>query len=203
MTWLRAPHFSPTKKNRERYAAEVRQQLLVEAVAVDEPQAAVRGADIVAVTTDSMVPVIEAAWLEPGMHVTNVRGLEVGPEVIERADVIAMLGTTTLKVDSHADESVIDADGLTAYIAGTRAESEIIPKAGRSKLDAASAGTIPDLMAGLWKGRTDNTQITFLNNSGTHGLQFAAAGGLALERAVKAGLGHEMPREWFLQNIRD
>lgn len=195
--------FSPTRKNRERYAAEVREHLDVEAVAVDEPQTAVRGADIVSVTTDSMVPVIKASWLEPGMHLTNVRGPEIGPEVIERADVIAKLGTTTLDVDSHSDEMVIDGDGMTAYIAGTRAEAEMIPKARRRSLDAASTGTIPDLMAGLWKGRTNDTQVTFLNNSGTHGLQFAAAGGLALERATKAGLGHELPREWFLQNVRD
>lgn len=196
--------FSPTRANRERYAAEIGERLGIETVAVDDPEAAVRGADIVSVTTDSMVPAIDASWLEPGMHVTNVRGPELGPDVLDRADVIAKLGTTTLEADGLSDEEmVIDTDGMTAYIAGTPTEAALIPTAQRRALDAASVGTLPDLMAGRWKGRTDNAQITLLNNSGTHGLQFAAAGGLALERAVNAGLGRELPREWFLQDIRD
>jgi ornithine cyclodeaminase/alanine dehydrogenase-like protein (mu-crystallin family) len=58
-------------------------------------------------------------------------------------------------------------------------------------------------MAGRWAGRTSDDQITFLNNQGTQGLQFAAVGGLAYERATAKGLGHPLPREWFVQNIRD
>ena len=58
-------------------------------------------------------------------------------------------------------------------------------------------------MAGRWPGRTNDQQVTFLNNQGTQGLQFAAVGGTAFELAKAKGLGHPLPREWFLQNIRD
>jgi ornithine cyclodeaminase/alanine dehydrogenase-like protein (mu-crystallin family) len=194
--------FSPTKANRERYAAEVGEQLNVEVVAVDDPRSAVLGADIVSVTTDSLEPVIDAAWLEPGMHVTNVRGPEIGTDIKERADVIARLGTTTLDPDSVAD-TIVGGDGMTAYFAGTPAEAEAIPTVRRRGVDGTDIGTIPDLMAGRWPGRTSDDQITFLNNAGTQGLQFAAVGGRAYQRARAANLGYALPRELFLQNIRD
>ena len=84
--------FSPTKANRERYAQEMTEQLDIEVVPVDSPEKALKGADIVSLTTDSLVPVIKADWLEPGMHINNVRNNEVGADVLKRADVRARLG---------------------------------------------------------------------------------------------------------------
>jgi alanine dehydrogenase len=40
--------------------------------AVDDPEAAVRGADVVALTTHAAQPVIEPAWIAPGTHVSSV-----------------------------------------------------------------------------------------------------------------------------------
>ena len=54
-----------------------------------------------------------------------------------------------------------------------------------------------------WAGRTNDRQITFLNNQGTQGLQFAAVGGTTYNLAKAKGLGHPLPIEWFTQNIRD
>jgi hypothetical protein len=48
-----------------------------------------------------------------------------------------------------------------------------------------------------------SAQITFLNNQGTQGLQFAAIGGKAYELAKAKGLGNPLPLEWFVQDIRD
>jgi alanine dehydrogenase len=81
--------FSPTKANREKYTREMEEKLAVEVQAVDSPQNAVKGMDIVALTTDSLVPVIKADWLEAVMHITNVRNNEAGPDVLKRADIIA------------------------------------------------------------------------------------------------------------------
>ena len=33
------------------------------------------------------------------------------------------------------------------------------------------------------------------------GLQFAAASGLAYRKAKKAGLGHELPTDWFTEDV--
>ncbi len=195
--------FSPTKANREQYAKEMKELLKIEVDAVDSAETSVRGADIVAMTTDSLVPVIKADWLEPGIHVTNVRNNEAGPDVLKRADVIARLGTSTLRADRSAPEVATGSDGMFSYIAGTVEEKEKIPAALHYEFDNPNIGTVPDIMAGKLPGRTNDRQITFLNNQGTQGLQFAAVGGKAYELAKAKGLGHPLPLEWFVQNIRD
>jgi len=92
---------------------------------------------------------------------------------------------------------------MLAYCAGTEEEKRRIPTAPTREIDNPNIGTIPDLMAGRWAGRTSDRQITFLNNQGTQGLQFAAVGAAAYELAKAKGLGHPLPTEWFVQNIRD
>jgi ornithine cyclodeaminase/alanine dehydrogenase-like protein (mu-crystallin family) len=195
--------FSPTRANRENYAREMTERLDIEVVAVDSPEKALRRADVVALTTDSLVPVIKAEWLEPGMHVNNVRNNEAGPDVLKRADVIARLGTSTLFADRSAPEVVTGSDGMFGYIAGSAEEKKKIPSSPHHEIDNPNIGTVPDVMAGRWVGRANDEQITFLNNQGTQGLQFAAVGGTAYKLAKAKGLGHPLPLEWFTQNIRD
>ena len=195
--------FSPTKANREAYAAEMTEKLDMEVIAVDSPEKALKGADVVALTTDSLVPVIKADWLEPGMHINNVRNNEAGPDVLKRADVIARLGTSTLFADRNAPEVTTGSDGMFGYIAGNIDEKNKIPSAPHYEIDNPEIGTVPDVMAGRWVGRANDQQITFLNNQGTQGLQFAAVGGTAYNLARAKGLGHPLPLEWFTQNIRD
>lgn len=195
--------FSPTKANREKYAEEMTEKLKVDVTVMDAPEKAVRGADIVALTTDSLVPVVKAEWIEPGMHITNVRSNESGPDVIARADVIARLGSATLMLDKPPSGTIGGSDGMFAYFAGTEEERRKVPAAPLRSIDNPNIGTLPDLIAGRWPGRTNERQVTFLNNQGTQGLQFAAIGGKAYELAKARGLGHPLPLEWFLQDIRD
>jgi alanine dehydrogenase len=195
--------FSPTKANRERYAREMTEQLDIEVIPVDSPEKALKGADIVSLTTDSLVPVIKADWLEPGMHINNVRNNETGVDVLERADVRARLGTSTLFAERNVSGVATGSDGMFAYIAGSAEEKKQIPVAPHQDIDNPNIGTVPDIMAGRWAGRANDQQVTFLNNQGTQGLQFAAVGGTAYNLAKAKGLGHPLPLEWFTQNIRD
>ena len=195
--------FSPTKSNREAYAREMQEKLHIEVEPVDRAEQAVKGADIVAMTTDSLIPVIKAEWLEPGMHVTNVRNNEAGPDVLKKADVIARLGVSTLPAERSRKGVTTGSDGMFGYIAGTEEEKRKIPPSPSAEIDNPTIGTVPDIMASRWAGRTSDSQITFLNNQGTQGLQFAAVGGKAYELARAKGLGHPLPLEWFVQNIRD
>ena len=57
-----------------------------------------------------------------------------------------------------------------------------------------------DLLAGKVAGRTSPKQITFHINASA-GVQFAALGGKILENARKKGLGHEVPTDWFLEEL--
>jgi ornithine cyclodeaminase/alanine dehydrogenase-like protein (mu-crystallin family) len=60
-----------------------------------------------------------------------------------------------------------------------------------------------DLVAGKTKGRTSPQQTTFFLNVGAIGAQFEAVAAAVYERAKAKGLGHAIPDEWFLQDVRD
>jgi hypothetical protein len=60
---------------------------------------------------------------------------------------------------------------------------------------------LAQLVAGQAQWRRNDSDVTcFVNSVGT-GLQFAAAGALVLEKANAAGLGHELPDEWFSETV--
>ena len=106
-------------------------------------------------------------------------------------------------LDHPPPNTIGGSDGMFAYFAGNDEEKKKVPRAPLREFDNPRFGTIPDLMAGRWRGRTADKQITFLNNLGTQGLQFAAVGGAVYRLAMAKGLGHPLPLEWFVQNIRD
>ena len=93
------------------------------------------------------------------------------------------------------------AGGYASYIAGKAEDRARVPDT-----RAESTGVYPtmlDLETGKVSGRTSDDQVTLFVGTGTQGLQFASVGGMAYQEAKKRGLGHELPLEWFLQDIRD
>jgi alanine dehydrogenase len=60
-----------------------------------------------------------------------------------------------------------------------------------------------DIVSGKTPGRTGDDQITYSERGNIQGAQFFAVAGVAYEAAKARGLGHELPTEWFLQDIRD
>ena len=58
-------------------------------------------------------------------------------------------------------------------------------------------------MVGRVPGRVSPKQVTFFDNQGSQGLQFAAVGGRVYQLAREASIGRDLPTEWFTQNIRD
>jgi alanine dehydrogenase len=61
--------------------------------------------------------------------------------------------------------------------------------------------TVPDLITGRAQGRQSDREVTcFLNNIGL-GYQFAAAGAVVYRKAKDSGLGHELPTEWFTEDV--
>ena len=60
-----------------------------------------------------------------------------------------------------------------------------------------------DIETGRSPGRTSQDQVTLFINTGTQGLQFASVAGRVVQLARERGIGQAMPREWFLQDIRD
>src|SRR5438067_3344369 len=66
--------FSPTKENREKFGREMARKYNIEVQVCDSPEAAYKGAHIVAGLTDSAIPVLDGSWLEKGAHIVNIGG---------------------------------------------------------------------------------------------------------------------------------
>src|SRR5437016_4002510 len=71
--------YSPNQGNAQLYAEEMSEKFSIEVTPVNSEREAVKNADIVSCCTSSIDPVFKTAWLEPGLHVTDVTGDESEP----------------------------------------------------------------------------------------------------------------------------
>jgi alanine dehydrogenase len=197
--------YSPTEENRRKFSEEMGNRLGIEVVPVASAREAVRGAHILACCTDTMVPVFDAAWLEPGMCVINVSAYEIPIDAYDRFDVVIRQGVAGVAPVAESDDIRTDIGGSpVSYIAGSAEQRRILPTKNPHK--PAWRRDFPlfaELAAGKTLGRTSDEQISFYANTGNQGLQFAAVGSIMYRNAVARGLGRILPTEWFLQDIRD
>jgi alanine dehydrogenase len=68
-------------------------------------------------------------------------------------------------------------------------------------LDPTITPTLGDLIAGLAPARTSPQQKSCFVNLPGIGLQFAAVGAAFYQKARAAGCGHELPTEWFTEDV--
>lgn len=207
--------FSPNADHCRAYAAEMGQKLGIEMQVCDVARDVFRGADIVSTATNSMQPVYEASWLEPGQHVTNLGRREMPEAAIERFDVVIRQGTAGLQMRQTERFQAERGHSPAAFIGGTEEQMQRIPAKNPQPgfggdtpefSDRGRGGDKPefaDLVSGKAEGRTHRDQITFYRNVGNQGLQFSSLGGLVYEQAVSQGLGREIPTDWFLEDIRN
>ncbi|MDP9392370.1 MAG: ornithine cyclodeaminase family protein [Actinomycetota bacterium] len=196
--------YSPTKANREAYAAEMSERHGVEVVAVDEARDAFRGADIVSGCTDAAADVIVGDWLEPGTHVTSIGG-GVDARAREVFDVWLRLGTAPAPLN---DPDWRPTDEFLAYAARPSDAVWGHHRHGRVRRLPEGPGaprvvTFEEVLTGADKARNSDTEITFSERGNIQGAQFFAVSGLIYEKCRERGLGHELPTSWFLQDIRD
>jgi ornithine cyclodeaminase/alanine dehydrogenase-like protein (mu-crystallin family) len=195
--------FSPTRENREAFAAEVRAEHGIEVVVCDRPEDVYRGADIVAAVTDSLVPVMDGACLEPGQHILNIGGGGSPDQAsLDRVDVYFRFGDAPAPVGrpelALGDEYL----GWEARPGKDTSGAGPPRKRGHGAKLPDRMVTFADLVAGK-PGRTSAEQITYSERGNLQGAQFYAVAGRVYELACERALGHEVPTEWFLQDIRD
>ena len=69
--------------------------------------------------------------------------------------------------------------------------------------------SLAELITGQAEGRLSDGEISASSGikvggeDSVKGLQFVTVSSLIYDRAREAGLGREVPRDWFLQTIRD
>jgi alanine dehydrogenase len=195
--------YSRSAENRKRFALAMAEKLNVDIEPVDSAHDAVRGADIVATCTDSMSPVLDAAWLEPGMHVVALTPREFDASVVQRFDVAIAQGRERLPLKESERFSQHISGSPNAFVGGNEAERQRLPVSRGERVDTSEWPIYTDVITGRAPGRTDADQITFYYTVGNWGVQFAAVGGHVYREAVKQGIGMALPREWFVQSIRN
>ncbi len=181
--------YSPTASKREAFARAWTERLGIPVRPVGSAREAVTGHDIVLCATNSMEPVMEADWLEPGMHLSSLKRFELPTDVYDRADATA--------IHTHFWEPNMQLMGESDLPDAELWQAR--KKDGKNSwLDQPEIGR---LINGDVAGRSSSSDITcFINNIGT-GLQFAAASWLALDKARTRKLGQTLPMDWFTQTV--
>ena len=192
--------FSPRRAHREAFAAEARTRHGIEAIACDAPEQVYRGAHIVAALTDSTVPVLDGRCLERGTHLVNVGGGGAPDEAsLARVDRYLRFGNAPAPVSRP--DLAIDDEHVTWAARPAEAGGKRRARHGVKLPDKVVY--LAEVLAGSKPARRSEDEITYSERGNLQGAQFFAVAAVAYEAARAAGLGREIPTEWFLQDIRD
>jgi ornithine cyclodeaminase/alanine dehydrogenase-like protein (mu-crystallin family) len=211
--------YSPTPANREAYAEEMASALGVEVVPCANPEDVTRDADILATCTNSIRPTVFGEMIRPGMHLTKVAS-EWAPDVYPRIDVSVGGDPRSQVVQGIA---IDPSGGFPTYLAGDVQALREAMGPGRRRDATISGGTrahgrgedrfkgrltpLAGLIAGSAAGRGNDEEVSasggVVGSDGKQGLQFVTVSSLVYDLAKQAGLGREIPTEWFTQDIRD
>lgn len=165
--------YSPRSEARSDCAAWIRDELGVEAVAVDSVESLAMACPVTVVAMRaSSQPVYRSEWLRPGVHVTGLSSVrpearEVEEAVWERCDLVV--------VDDRSSV-LISGDGQSAKAAG--------------QVDPAALPELWELVTGRVQRHTAD-QMTMFKSSGNAMQDVAVAVG-AFRRAKEADLGQDL-----------
>jgi alanine dehydrogenase len=163
--------WSPTSAHREEFARDAAQRTGAPVIAAMSAEAAVAGADLIALVSSSREPVVRSEWIADGAHLCAVGACrpdqrEMDSGLVSRARLfvdsrqaaLAEAGDIVLPIE----EGVIDAGHIVA------------------ELGEVAAGRAP--------GRKTRSDVTVFKSLGM-AVEDVAAAHLALERAAARGLG--------------
>lgn len=175
--------YSRSEANRRAFVSEMQPFVGARLRAVDRPQDAAPGADVICCATNANVPALYGEWLEPGQHVTSIvnsnKGVreqaklasarrEIDDEVVRRADVVMVNVREQSIVDEHGDLCEPIERGIISW-------DRIIE--------------MGEVLTGRATGRRTDAQITLYKQNSDQGVGFMALAKLAYDKAVANGIG--------------
>lgn len=178
--------FSRNPENRAAFVARMQPQVSARVTAVDQPEEAARGADLICLATGSNVPVLFGEWLEPGQHVTSIvasnKGVFLQGSVSRprREFDDAVIARATRVVATLKEQAIMDeqADLFEPVSSGVTSWDQI--------------ADLGELVAGKVHGRRSPQDITVFKQNSDQGVGFMALAKLAHDKARAAGRGIEI-----------
>ncbi len=175
--------YSPNPDHRRTFAEEMGERLNLEIVPMPTARQAVEGADIVCCATNAATPVFEGAWLRPGQLVTSIANTDVTGQRFE-VDRATFLRSDRIVVNDlesvHSNRQVELLDLIEAGEFGWEKVTEL-----------------GQILTGRAPGRRSPEELIYYKSNTGMAIQFAAAGAVAYRKALAAGLGRQLPTEWF------
>jgi alanine dehydrogenase len=181
--------YSPNAQNRENFAAAMGAMLGIDVVPVAHAEEAIKGADIAMCASNSIDHIFFEHWIEPGMHLSSIKRPEIEVKAVKRADRVVIHWHDPAPLHVAAKDVVIEerVKGRGWQLA--------------DEIDFKKLPTLPELVVGRSAGRKSDAEVTcFINNIGL-GYQFAAVGSIVYRKAKEAGRGHEVPTDWFTEDV--
>ncbi|MES3517570.1 MAG: ornithine cyclodeaminase family protein [Natronomonas sp.] len=163
--------YSPTRANRESFAADFDERLDADVEAVGSAGAAVRGADVVITATRAREPVFDGDDLEDGAHVTAMGQYDTDKRELDTETVARSVYVPDLRERAFQDAGAF----LTARREGAVDDDHIHAELG-------------EILAGDRPGRRDPEEVTVFDSGGT-GIETVAAARMLYDRAKAEGLG--------------
>jgi ectoine utilization protein EutC len=151
-------------------AQDIADALRIEASATDDPAALVRQSQLVVTTTPAREPILKAAWLHPGLHITAMGSDQAGKNEIDPAAIAA------------ADLFVCD------RISQSEKVGELRSARAAGHLSNLTPPELGEVIAGTKPGRRSEQDVTICDLTGT-GAQDTAIATYALAAARKASIG--------------
>jgi ornithine cyclodeaminase len=152
------------------FAREMEERHQIEIAVAASLQESVQGSDLIVTATPSRAPLIEAAWLRPGVHITALGSdfpdkQELSVDVLARADRV---------VADHPPQAATQGEIHHAVTAGLLRLEEVL--------------SLGEIAAGQAPGRTSDEQITVADLTGL-GIQDATVANAVVSLAKARGLG--------------
>jgi ornithine cyclodeaminase/alanine dehydrogenase-like protein (mu-crystallin family) len=179
--------FSPNRNRRETFAKQMTKTLGIEVVPVDDAESAFTGVDIAMCATNTIDYIFFERWIRPGLHITSIKEEEIEPAAVRRADRVVV----------HTNSE----PPINVYSKGLHTPHKTEAREVKDKLDLRKLPTLWSMLAGQTGKRQSEDEVTCLVNAQGTGYQFAAAGWLVYKKAKAMGIGHELPTEWFTEDV--
>jgi ornithine cyclodeaminase len=165
--------YSRTREHAARYAQEMTATHKLPVDVADSLADAVASADVIVMTTPSRIPLLRAAWLKPGTHITAMGSDLPGKQELE----VAVLRRADLLVADHVGQAETQGELQHALDDGTIDRSKVV--------------TLGELAAGDRPGRTRPSDVTVADLTGV-GIQDTAVADLSVSRAEQSGIGQPL-----------